>query len=314
MRNAFADEITRMAAEDPRVVLLSGDIGNRLFDKYKELFPSRFFNVGVAEANMISVAAGLAANGLRPIAYTIASFTTYRCYEQIRVDLCYQNLPVTVVGVGAGMSYAANGGTHHSCEDIAVLRCLPNMKVVCPADALEARATMRAALKEAGPVYLRMGKKGEPKVYTEVPKLTIGKAITLREGSDVCLVATGNMVHEAGLAADEMARHGVSCRVVSFHTIKPLDEELLAEAFDQCSVVATVEEHSVIGGLGSAVAEWVCRQDKMRAKLLSFGTADEFLYESGDQKHARHKNGLTAHNICDVACRALPKRAVKRVA
>src|SRR5262245_53489292 len=194
MRNAFAKEITAIARQDPRVVLLSGDIGNRLFDDYKANCGARFLNCGVAEANMIGMAAGMAACGLRPVTYTITPFTTTRCLEQIRVDLCYQNLPVVVVGVGAGLSYASLGATHHSCEDIALLRSLPNMTVVCPGDAWEVRAALRKAINHDGPVYLRLGKKGEPLVHDEMPDLELGRGIVLREGCDACLVSTGNLL------------------------------------------------------------------------------------------------------------------------
>src|SRR5690349_225696 len=156
MRNAFAAEVTALGAEDKRIVLLSGDIGNRLFDNYKSKCGERFFNVGVAEANMISMAAGMAMTGLRPVVYTINSFVTARCYEQIRVDLCYHNVPVVVVGVGAGLGYASLGATHHSCEDIATLRVLPNMTVVCPGDAVEVKLALRAAVRERGPVFIRL--------------------------------------------------------------------------------------------------------------------------------------------------------------
>src|SRR2546430_5284860 len=162
MRNAFATEITSLASEDERLVLLSGDIGNKLFDGYKEKFPERFFNCGVAEANMMGMAAGMALSGMRPITYTITPFTTTRCFEQIRVDVCYHNVPVIIVGVGGGLSYASLGATHHSCEDIALLRMLPNMTVICPGDAIEVRGALRAALRHDGPVYIRLGKKGEP--------------------------------------------------------------------------------------------------------------------------------------------------------
>src|SRR6266850_1904913 len=165
MRNAFAAEITALAGEDQRVILLSGDIGNRLFDDYKIRAPGRFFNCGVAEANMIGVAAGMAMCGLRPVAYSITPFVTTRCLEQIRTDVCYHEAPVTIVAVGAGLSYSGLGPTHHSCEDISFLRSIPNMVVICPGDAFEVRAALRAAMQQDRPVYIRMGKKGEPVVH-----------------------------------------------------------------------------------------------------------------------------------------------------
>ncbi|MBI4371690.1 MAG: transketolase [Elusimicrobia bacterium] len=296
MRNAFAAELARAADADPRVVMLSGDIGNRLFDAYKAAHPDRFFNCGVAEANMVTVAAGLAAEGLRPVAYTIAPFVTLRVLEQIRVDLCCHDLPVVVAGVGAGLSYASLGPTHHSMEDVACLRALPNMTVVCPADPAEARLALRAALaREAGgPVYLRLGKKGEPAVHASAPDFRIGRALVLKPGRDAALLAAGTILPEALAAAELLAARGVSTEVVSFHTLKPLDEDYLAAAFARFSVVAAMEEHGLIGGLGAALAEWACERDGLKARLCRIGARDEFLHECGDQAWARGRFGLTA--------------------
>lgn len=287
MRNAFADEITELAAHDPRIVLLSGDIGNRLFDKFRSQYPDRFYNVGVAEADMISIAAGLALGGLRPVTYTIASFSVYRCYEQIRVDLCYHNLPVVIVGAGSGLGYAANGATHHSCEDLAVLRVLPHMTVACPADSWEVRCLLRGALQQTGPVYLRIGKKGEPVVHHDQPALTLGQGHVVRTGTDVSILCTGTLLPEALAAADELATSGLSVEVVSLHTVKPLDTVLLHRVFQSMKLVVTVEEHSRIGGLGSAVAEWKADTPGADARLLRLGTADWFIHHATDQDHAR---------------------------
>lgn len=294
MRNAFAAEITDLAARDPRIVLLSGDIGNRLFDKFRERFPTRFYNCGVAEANMIGVAAGLALSGLRPVAYTITPFITTRCLEQIRVDICYHDVPVTLVGVGGGLAYASLGPTHHSCEDIALLRVLPNMAVVCPGDPVEVRLSLRHAVERGHGTYIRIGKKGEPVIHTTPPPFALGKAITLREGHDVCLLSTGNMLSEALATADRLAALGISTRVASFHTVKPLDVDYLYDSFARCRIVATVEEHSVLGGFGASVAEWLADQPPQRAALCRFGTADTFHHEAGEQEHARQCFGLTA--------------------
>ncbi|MDE3155558.1 MAG: transketolase [Acidobacteriota bacterium] len=307
MRNAFASELTALAAEDPRLVLLSGDIGNKLFDPFRAAHPERFLNCGVAEANMVGVAAGLALSGFRPITYTIASFATLRCFEQIRVDVCYHQLPVIIVGVGAGLSYAANGATHHACEDLACLRALPYMTVVAPGDAWEVRAALREAIALGGPVYLRLGKKGEATVHREVPPLVIGRGLTIRTGEDVCLLSTGTMLPAVLAAADRLAPLGVSASVVSHHTIKPLDEALLADAFDRYALVVTVEEHSLIGGLGSAVAEWLADRPAPRARLLRLGTADTFLHHAGGQDYARGCFGLTEDQI---AARVLDARQV----
>ena len=301
MRNAFASQLETLAALDSRVVLLSGDIGNRMFDSFKQKFPDRFYNCGIAEQSTISLAAGLAMCGLRPIAYTIAPFITARCLEQIRVDLCYHHLPVMLAGVGAGLGYAELGATHHSCEDIAMLRCLPGMTIVCPGDAHEVRAAMTGLLAIDGPSYLRLGKKGEPVVHAGIPAdFAIGKPLILREGEDVCLLSTGNMLPIVCEAADELSRRGMKVRVVSHHTVKPLDIAFLTACFDRFAIVVTIEEHSRIGGFGSAVAEWLVDEpasSSPRARLIRIATPDEFPHEAGDQDHARSEFGLTAAAI-----------------
>jgi transketolase len=297
MSNAFADEMTRLAQARDDVVMLSGDIGNKLFDKFKDAAPDRFLNCGVAEANMMSVAGGMAMNGLRPVVYTITPFITTRCLEQIRNDVCYHNVPVIIVGVGSGLGYASLGPTHHSCEDMALLRTLPNMNVVAPADAWEVRALLNAALAQDRPTYMRIGKKGEPQVHSATPDLTLGKGLKLREGRDVCLLSTGVLLPTVLEAADALNTAGVSAAVVNMHTVKPLDIALLQDAFARYAVVATIEEHSLIGGFGSAVAEWAADNGPFPARLCRFGTGDVFLHESGNTKYARAHFGLTAPNI-----------------
>ncbi|MBM3542916.1 MAG: transketolase [Alphaproteobacteria bacterium] len=300
MRNAFADELTKLGSQDSRVIMLSGDIGNKLFDKFKTAHPDRFFNCGVAEANMTGVAAGMAISGLRPITYTITPFVTTRCLEQIRTDVCYHEAPVVIVAVGAGLAYAGLGPTHHACEDISFLRSIPNMVVICPGDAWEVRGALRAALRQDRPVYIRMGKKGEPLVHDAVPAdFEIGRAITVTDGDDVCLLSTGNMLPEAVEAAHLLKERGISARVVSFHTVKPLDIACLTEAFDKFRLVATLEEHSLIGGLGAAVAEWVTDDGVKPKQFLRFGTPDTFFKWSGEQEYARERLGLTAAQIAD---------------
>jgi transketolase len=298
MRNAFADELTKLGDEDQRVVMLSGDIGNRLFDAFKDRHQNRFFNCGVAEANMTGLAAGLAMNGLRPVTYTITPFVTTRCLEQIRTDICYHELPVTIVAVGAGLAYAGLVPSHHACEDIAFLRALPNMIVICPGDPWEVRAALRAVMKQDKPVYIRMGKKGEPKVHKgPIEKFAIGKAIPVVEGSQICLLSTGNMLPEAIEAGRLLEKTGKSVRVVSFHTVKPLDGDCLTEALSRFELVVTVEEHSVIGGFGSAVVEWAVDHGFDTRKILRIGTPDKFFKESGEQEHARKQLGLSADLI-----------------
>jgi transketolase len=293
MRNAFAEEITALGQADERIVLLSGDIGNRLFDKFKDSCPGRFYNCGVAEANMIGMAAGLAMTGLRPVCYTIAPFLTYRCMEQIRVDLCYHHVPVVLVGTGSGLAYASLGATHHSCEEIGMLRLLPGFTVIAPGDSWEVRGTLRAALKSPGPSYIRIGKKGEPQVHEKTPEIELGRALTIRTGRDVALLSSGALLPDAMALAGMLENHGISTAVYSFHTVKPLDTEVLAQVFSNCRLVATLEEHSVLGGLGGSIAEWKADQLGTTARLLRFGTADEFLHLTCEQEEARVHFGLT---------------------
>ena len=305
MRNVFAAEITKLAQEDARVVLMSGDIGNKLFDKFKQIDERRFFNCGVAEANMMGVAAGMALSGLRPVIYTITPFTTTRCFEQIRVDACYHHAPVIIVGTGSGLSYAELGPTHHSLEDLAILRTLPGMSVLAPCDPIELRLSLRAALSQDGPVYIRIGKKGEPAIHPRDPDFQIGKAIVVRAGSEVALLSTGTMMPEVLMAADLLEASGISAEVVSVHSIKPLDAGYLASAAQRFKLIATIEEHGLIGGLGSAVSEWRAASDAT-FRQLSFGTPDEFMHEVGSQAYARAKYGLFAQNIAARVAAALP--------
>ncbi len=313
MRNAFAETLTKLAQEDERVVLLSGDIGNKLFDPFKKIDASRFYNCGVAEANMMGVAAGMALNGLRPVIYTITPFTTTRCFEQIRVDVCYHKAPVIIVGTGSGLSYAELGPTHHSLEDLAILRTLPGMCVLAPCDAVELELMLRAALLQDRPVYIRIGKKGEPLIHQQKPSLRIGEAIVMREGRDLGLLCAGILMPEVLKAADLLDAQGISAEVVSFHSIKPLDTAYLQNASNRFSLLATIEEHGLIGGLGGAVAEWRAEEDA-QIKLLSLGTPDQFMHEIGSQKYAQVKYGLEAEQIAARVLAAFPQRRARHVA
>jgi transketolase len=297
MRQAFAEEILAAADADQTIALLSGDIGNRMFDTFKQRHAERFFNCGVAEANMTGLAAGLAMSGLRPVTYTIAAFATVRCLEQIRVDLCYHDLPVTIVGVGGGLGYANLGYTHHATEDIALLRALPNMVVLCPGDPSEVKGAMRAALRHDGPVYIRLGKKGERQVHPGVPEFQIGKALELGTGDDVCLLAVGTTLAACQDAAAALSERNIGVRLFSFPSVKPLDEELLDEVFGRYRLVVLAEEHSLIGGAGSAVAEWLVDGPARSARLLRIGLADAVFGAAGSPEYARECLGLTGQAI-----------------
>jgi transketolase len=297
MRHAFAQERTQLAANNERLVLLSGDIGNKLFDPFKLKYPERFFNCGVAEANMASVAAGMAMCGLRPITYTITPFNTTRCLEQIRDDICYHNVPVLIVGTGSGLSYASLGCTHHSCEDISFLRSMPNMTVLCPGDSMELRSLLTLATDLPGPAYLRIGKTKDPVVHAAPPKLEIGKGFTLQQGLDLCILSTGNMLSTSVETASLLNQKGIQPEVISFHTVKPLDKELLQSLVSRFSLIVVLEEHSLIGGLGSAISEWMADEGPFTTKLLRFGTPDLFPHRVGSQQYLREAYGLVPEQI-----------------
>jgi len=299
MRNQFAETMTQLAQEIPELVLLSGDIGNRLFNQYKEVAPKRFYNCGIAEANMITMAAGLAHSGMRPVAYTITPFITTRCLEQIKVDVCYHNLPVILVGTGSGLSYAELGATHHSCEDIAIMRALPNMTVVCAADRLEVQLALQEAVTMNSPVYIRIGKKNEPDIHLDMVDFSIGKGISLQEGKEICLLATGNMVYSALETAKILKQSNIDAQVVSMHTVKPLDHALLSQCFKEKKLIVTLEEHNHIGGFGSAISEWFVDNAEQYVKILRFATPDEFISGAVSQNDAREKLKLTPEAISE---------------
>jgi len=304
MRNAFAQEITAIAATNDKVVLLSGDIGNRLFDDFKELAPDRFFNCGAAEANMMTVAAGMALSGLRPVVYTITPFVTTRCLEQIRNDVCYQRAPVTIVGVGSGLGYASLGPTHQSMEDIALLRTMPGLNVICPGDPWEVKAAIRSVLDIEEPSYIRLGKKGEPAIHSSDQPFEIGRSTVLRTGSDVCLISTGTATANALRAAEQLATVPISVSVVHMHTVKPLDTRALDHVFHKFPIVASLEEHGLVGGMGSAIAEWLSDQEPGLARLHRFGGENLFLHEAGDRNYVQQKHGLLPEQIAQRLARS----------
>jgi transketolase len=298
MRSEFIRGITAAARRDSRIMLLTADLGFKLFDEFAAEFPGRFLNVGVAETNMIGVAAGLALGGMRPFAYSIAPFATLRCLEHIRNDVCYHKLPVTIVGLGAGYSYGHNGPSHHALEDIAVMRALANMTVVCPGDPVEVELAVAAASSYGAPLYLRIGRAGDPVVHEGAVNFQIGRAITMRDGHDCTLISTGNMLAVALGVSGLLGERSIRCRVLNLHTVKPLDETALRAASEETGALFTIEEHSRIGGLGSAVAEW-CAASHVPGPLRFFGAEDCFAPSSGSQAYLRARCGLTAGQVAD---------------
>lgn len=310
MRNMFAQTMCELAAQDQRIVLIASDIGNNLFNDYKAQFPDRFYNCGIAEALLTGLAAGMAMSGLKPVTYTIAAFNPGRCIEQIRIDVCLQNLPVVVVGVGAGLSYTALGPTHHALDDIAAMRALPNMRVVCPADRAETRLGLIAAMNENAPVYVRLGKKNEPDVHNVEPEMVLGKGSWLQGGpdlpTDVTILSVGTVAPLALELAESLRALHVSCGVVSLHTVKPLDIALLDTAFRHSRAVLVMEEHGPAGGAWSAVAERLADQPiAPKARLLRWGTPDAFLTVGGDQNWARQYCGLNVQSALQTVLAAL---------
>jgi len=305
MRTAFVRALTEAAQLDRRIVLLTADLGYKIFDDFARRCPGRFLNVGVAEANMVGVAAGLALEGKKPFTYSIVPFATLRCYEQIRNDVAYHEADVTVVGVGGGYSYGHNGPTHHGLEDLGALRLIPHMAVLSPGDPRETEAAVRALVRWRGPAYLRLGRANEADVHGAPLELEIGRGLVLREGRDVAVIATGSLLAQAVEAADLLAREGLACRVISMPTVKPLDTALVERTAREVPALATLEEHSVLGGLGSAVAE-VLAELGLPLRFRRLGAADAFAHASGDQAWHRRRNGLDATAV-SAALRALAR-------
>lgn len=292
MRNAFIQTLSALAADDERIWLLTGDLGYSVLEAYYERFPQRYVNVGVAEQNLTGLAAGLASCGKIVFTYSIANFPTLRCLEQIRNDVCYHGLPVKVVSVGGGFAYGPQGYTHHGLEDLAILRTLPGMTVVAPGDPVETDLATRALVNLPGPCYLRLGKAREPVVHTSPPDFALGRAIRVRDGDDLTLISTGGILAYTLAAAQRLStEHHIEARVLSMHTLKPLDESAVHAALRETGGIVTVEEHSVTGGLGSAVADVIAAFDGPRRPFRKFGVPDRLNHEIGSQDYLRRLGG-----------------------
>ena len=300
MRNAFAKAMTQLAEEREDVCLLSGDIGNRMFDRYKEVAPTRFFNCGIAEANMMSMAAGMGLQGLSPVVYTITPFTTTRCLEQIRTGVAYHEAPVVIVGTGSGLSYAELGATHHSLEDIAILRSIPNMRICAPADSTELIAQLRQAIDEKKPTYIRIGKKGEPNLHDNLDNLGIGKANLLKDGQKTLLLSIGPIISEALHAREILERCGIKPAIANMGSVKPLDEQFLQQCVaEEYTNWISIEEHHKCGGLGSALLEWLNEKRINRINLKRMGIDDHFVHKLGSQEYVRELEKLNAAAIVE---------------
>lgn len=295
-REAYGKALARIGQENENIVVLDADLSKSTKTAdFKKVCPDRFINMGIAEGNMMTVAAGLAACGKIPFASTFAMFAAGRAFEQIRNSICYPKLNVKVCATHAGITVGEDGASHQSVEDIALMRSIPNMVVISPSDAVETEAAIEAIVKYNGPCYVRLGRSGVPVINdNEGYKFEIGKGVTLREGKDVAIVATGIMVDAALEASNLLAEEGIKARVINIHTIKPIDEELIIKAARETGLIVTAEEHSVIGGLGSAVAETVTSLHPV--PVLKVGIKDTF-GESGKPAELLKAYGLTAEDI-----------------
>jgi transketolase len=309
-RDAYGNALVRLGELNRNIVVLDADLAKSTKTvKFKSKFPERFFDMGIAEADMMGTAAGLAASGKIAFASTFAIFATGRAWEQIRNSICYTNLNVKIAATHAGIGVGPDGSSHQSIEDIAIMRVIPNMKVVVPADAVETEKAMAALVEAPGPVYLRLGRSGVPVIYDESYGFALGKASVLREGSDVTIVAVGAMVHVAQTAGEALLKEGISARVINMSTIKPIDRDAIICAAAETGAIVTAEEHSIIGGLGSAVSEIVCETSPV--PVLRIGIRDVF-GQSGKPDELMAFYGLTVQTVMQLAREAVSRKVAAK--
>lgn len=296
MRTAYLDTLYDLAGKDNRVYALISDNGAIVYDKYRRDFPSQYLNLGISEANMLGMAAGMASCGKIPFAYTIGAFLAYRAFEFIRNDICLQKQKLKIVGTGAGEVYSALGPTHHSTEDLGGLRALPNLTIICPASPLEVKKATLGAYGYEGPVYLRLGTNREPEIYHKDYSFEIGKGVTVKEGNEIALIGTGSILKDVLDAAEKLEKEGIHARVINMHTIKPIDKEIIVKAMEETGKVITVEDHNIIGGLGSAVAEVIAESGKgILFKRLGL---HDFSVGYGTYTQVKEMNGIGIERIC----------------
>jgi transketolase len=309
MRKTSLDSVYELAKRDQRVIFIGSDLGPGVLDSMKVEMPERFFMEGVSEQHIVGMAAGLAMEGFIPYVNTIATFLTRRCYEQIALDLCLQDLPVRLIANGGGAVYAPLGPTHLAVEDISIMRALPNMAVVLPCDADEMRRFMATTLDWPHPIYIRLAKGGDKVVSEEKNGFEIGKAILMTESGEGLFISTGVMTQIALQASEILSFEGIKCGVLHMHTIKPLDDKSLSELLPKVNGVVTVEEHTRIGGLGSAVLEF-CNDlmPEQAVKIARIGIPDKFAEQYGNQNSLLAHWGITVDSLCDVMRKKLNKK------
>jgi len=281
MRDKFIKTLYELTGANSNIYALISDNGAIVFDQYINKFPDNLINIGIAEANMIGIAAGMASCGKIPFAYTIVPFLTMRAFEQIRIDVCYQKMNVKLVGIGCGFVYSNLGATHHSFEDIALMRTLPGMTIFSPCDSMEVDYVTREAAKINGPVYIRIATGSTPDIYKEQYDFKYGKGVILREGTDATIISTGLLIYEVLRAADNLQKRGISVRVINIHTIKPLDPEIILTAASETKNILVVEDHSIFGGLGEAVCSIIAKNINVNPAVKCLGMEDTFGNEYG---------------------------------
>lgn len=301
MRDTFVKTLIEEAKKDKNIELVTGDLGFGVLKPYFEQLPNQFTNAGIAEQNMTGVAAGMALCGKTVFTYSIGNFPTLRCIEQIRNDCAYPHANVKIVCVGGGFVYGSLGMSHQATEDIAILRALPEVTVVCPGDLVEAAEATKAIAHTPGTVYLRLGRGGEKRVHNKIDNFQIGKAIKIREAKADCnnkvaLFSTGAILDEATEAAGILEKEGIGVEEYSFHTVKPIDKDVILDCANRYDYIVTVEEHNVIGGFASAVSEVITDSDE-NVRLIKIGLNDEYCSKVGNQKYLRAQYGMTAQDI-----------------
>lgn len=297
MRDTFVRTLMEEAKKDKNVELLTGDLGFGVLKPYWESLPDQFTNMGIAEQNMTTVAAGMALEGKTVFTYSIGNFPTLRCLEQIRNDCAYHNANVKIVCVGGGFAYGSLGMSHHATEDLAILRALPNVLVMAPADLIETEECTKALVKYSGTAYLRLGRGGEERIHKKIENFKIGKAIKINDGKRVAIFSTGAIFEEVKNACEKLKVKGYEPAVYTFPTVKPIDEEVIRKVAGSFELIVTCEEHNIVGGFGSAVAEIMVEMKKKTASLLRIGLHDEYSIKVGNQKYLRKQYGMDSESI-----------------
>lgn len=299
MRDTFVRTLVELAKQDKNIELITGDLGFGVLKPYYETVPDQFTNAGIAEQNMTTVAAGMALEGKTVFTYSIGNFPTLRCLEQIRNDCAYHNANVKIVCVGGGFVYGSLGMSHQATEDLAILRALPDVVVMAPADLVEAEECTKALAKYPGTAYLRLGRGGEKRIHDKIENFQIGKAIKVHDGDKVAIFSTGAIFEEVTAAYDELKEKGFNPAVYTFPTVKPIDKETIEEVARGFDLIATCEEHNIVGGFGSAVAEVLAEMKDKKAVLMRIGLNDEYSVRVGNQKYLRQQYGIDAKSIVD---------------